>query len=111
MGSKREIHALDYAVCDLMAALDRLFFKKVEGWELNRNGFNIGVEAGEYSRERLVRTFPINWPSPSTVVCRFERFGRYGWTAYKGVVYAEHIGFRFTFKGGFNPNCGTTIEV
>lgn len=99
---KAEIHALTYAICELMVALDRLFFRNIEGWELNRNGLDFEIEPGRYEKERLVKIYPLNWPQPSAVICRFDQRGELGWTAYKGSVHALHINFNFEFRTGFD---------
>lgn len=110
-GDIREIHALSYAISELMAALDRYLFDKVSAWKLHRDGLDVLVKSGLKIGERLVFIRPVGWPKESVVVCRFDRaLSKFGWVAYKGTVAADHLGVSLEFRANFDPVYGLIIS-
>ena len=102
-----EVDDLNYAACELVAALDKLFAGKVKGWKLDRRGFDLEVEPGRHRRERLLRIRP--WRSSLMIGCRFDHL-QSGWVAYKGVVTSLNIAaLPFDFRAHLSPDEGLVI--
>ena len=107
MDNEAEIDDLNYAACELVVALDKLFAGKVKGWKLDRRGFDLEVEPGRHRRERLLRIRP--WRSSLMIGCRFDHL-QSGWVAYKGVVTSLNIAaLPFDFRAHLSPDEGLVI--
>ena len=107
MDNEAEIDDLNYAACELVVALDKLFAGKVKGWKLDRRGFDLEVEPGRHGQERLLRIRP--WRSSLKIGCRFDHL-QYGWVAYKGVVTSLNIAaLPFDFRAHLSPDEGLVI--
>lgn len=95
MREKREIHALDYAVCEFITHLDAMFAGVVDGWQLNVSGLNLEVEPGPIPSQVRVFIRPVGWPKGSQIMLRMVRqwyspdFG--SWAPFEGVIVAPHI--------------------
>ena len=92
MREKFEIHALQFAICALMSALDRTFYgaKKIPEWRLLAGSFNVDIRERTSNSEIVVEIHPIEWPEGSMVWCKMIFSGK-RWDPYKGTVRAAHI--------------------
>ena len=99
----REIQAIDYAVVELVSALDQLFRFSVNPSALQiAGGLNVEVERWSPIETR-VRIRPASWPARSSIFARFQKNMREGegsWKAFEGSLIALHLGdngleFRF----------------
>ena len=63
---KREIHAIDFAICEAITMLNTVFRGRLHGWEVSRKGFNAEVEERDgHVVTAIVR--PLNWPKDSFI--------------------------------------------
>lgn len=108
--AKREIHALDYAIVELVSALDQLFRFAVNPIALQIAG-GLNTEVEEHSPiEMQVRVRPTSWPNTSWIFIRFQKNMREGegsWKAFEGRLIARHLPeevseFRFNCEWDLN---------
>ncbi|TSC91972.1 MAG: hypothetical protein CEN90_87 [Parcubacteria group bacterium Licking1014_17] len=103
--SKREIHALEYAVVELMVKLTELTRGVVEGWCVE-GGLNLEiVDRIDESQDIMVFIHPVNWPDESSYIsCVFIPFGKSSWRPYKGMISTPHLAnfkkLSFRYSGG-----------
>jgi|SRR3989344_3683150 len=96
MKMKREIHALDYAVVELVSALEGLFRFAINPLELKiAGGLNIEKDIRSVYEVR-VRIRPVSWPEGSQIFARFHKGGEDAWKAFKGNFIATHLPSEFS---------------
>lgn len=95
MKARREIHALDYAICMAMSALDIVFHRHCEWWRINK-GFNIEIEDLRHtsSMDAYVHVRPVGWREDEYIVLRCRKF--YEWKAFEAFVFSSRLPKEFS---------------
>lgn len=102
---RKEIHALEYAVCKLVIGLDAVLRRRIPNWHLDEmmdiEILKHGVLRDENGdpgtwEEVHIRILPVGWPECSWISARFFKYGR-RWVAFEGDIHALHIPFEVSF--------------
>lgn len=100
---KGEIHALVFAIAELLGNLSALLADQVPGWDV-ANGFDYEIiDRRKSSHDVIVGIHPVGWSRLTEISCRFLpspvrviRGGGTsgGWNPYKGMITSPYPEFR-----------------
>jgi len=109
---KREIRALEYVACDLVAKLDTLFCH-FKWWDVG-HGLDLVIKPyANTSNDKVVIIRPVGWQQLSHIGCRFEeRDGT--WRLMQGQITALHLddeSFSANFFADYGGNRGNEMSL
>ncbi len=104
---KSEIGALEYAVCELMAILDRLLSRKIKKWQIGR-GLDLNISMADGIIEpAFVNIHPVGWPKDAYIFCKFYQMrGTGGWIPEDVSIFNQQLfvpSLSFKFNGSVQP--------
>lgn len=107
MQKRREIGSLDYAIVEIVSALDRLFRFALDPSALQiAGGLNIEIQGEQLTIDTKVRIQPVSWPSAYGITVRFQKEPE-GWKAFEGFLIGRHLPSKFSefsFECRWDPN-------
>ena len=87
MRQKREIHAIDYVIVELVAALDVFLRSEFGPHKSMSGGLNVIIKDTEF-QDHTVEAFvkPTSWPSGNIYIQINPPRGKWGWQVFEGRI-------------------------